>query len=451
MKRLAWIRWAFWGLLALAGTSACERRAVTETVVDLSADKAALSQSWIAQVAKKPSDLAELAKQSQGWRFFFMGDYEQALKVFTSDLKSTSPELLFDLHAGAARSALALAKVYGMFEQMTHSFGLALNEKQKQIQVDTTQAQSDGGQAEGLKPLSQKDASSVKRKLQLPPKLSQKLEDEDLTGIEGMERLQKALALYYAELALQHCDEAARSPKASQAILWVAADAELILGQKEKALSNLELVMKNTSLPLSLAVLSEWNDVEDLRYAASILSAQLAQKTLPPLPQKRTSMQVWQAWAWAQQGQKLTDRAFPEDRDQLLKLWGLVLAGLTPDAGTPEGAQDVANLQLLDRTVDLWERRFAEAVVATDPNLAVKLRSDAEDKSHAAAPSPRNTYASLVASARDNVAIGRHRVALKYLSRLEEKLPAAGLPAELLRDFLTLQAMEQSSSAIQGQ
>jgi hypothetical protein len=53
--------------------------------------------------------------------------------------------------------------------------------------------------------------------------------------------------------------------------------------------------------------------------------------------------------------------------------------------------------------------------------------------------------------ARENVRIGRPRVALKYLSRLAERFPAVAAPADMLRDLLTIRAMEQEGGAASGQ
>ena len=80
-----------------------------------------------------------------------------------------------------------------------------------------------------------------------------------------------------------------------------------------------------------------------------------------------------------------------------------------------------------------------------------KAREAAEDKAAAQGPSARNSLAALVLTARDNVSIRRPRVALKYLARLGDALPAVEGPAEILRDLLSLQAMEQGGSATAGQ
>jgi hypothetical protein len=157
---------------------------------------------------------------------------------------------------------------------------------------------------------------------------------------------------------------------------------------------------------------------------------------------------VNRAWAGAYLGQS-PKGAFPDDRDVVLKLVSQQLTALGKDAA---GVTDVTELALGERWVDALQRRYAAALSRADvPELAVKNRDAAEDKRAAFAPSGRNTLSALTASALNNVQIGRSRVALKYLSRLESRLPAAAGPAEILRDLLSHKALQESGGATAGQ
>ena len=95
---------------------------------------------------------------------------------------------------------------------------------------------------------------------------------------------------------------------------------------------------------------------------------------------------------------------------------------------------------------------YAEALAQADrPEVAGKNRDAAEEKRVAFAPSGRNTLTALTSSALNNAKIGRSRVSLKYLSRMESRLPAAAGPAEILRDLLSHRALQESGGPAGGQ
>lgn len=465
MRGCVLARWALWGGLSLVSFQACERRVETAEVgLDMTADREALANSWIAKIASHPDELAALAKQSPGWRSFFVGNPKVALEDFEKSIASAPEDQLFDLHVGAARAALEWAKAEHALAALTADVLPKLAEKKKQNQqlIEDASPNAEGPDAKSAS-LDVEEARAV-LPLVAPEGYAQKSLKER-RKLHGMNPTSDSGSEIYASVALQHCEQALKLSGASLAAEWLAAEAEILLGRNEKALSHLELLLndKSTAFPLSFVVISEWTDLASLRYAAALMKVllqpqpKLAQLQAVEKPvvsgslSKRTSTQVWLAWAVAQLGETPASDAFPEDRMLFSHIWSSVLQQLAPDGGELAGAQDVANLQLIDRLVDLWERRFAEALRKADPARAVKLRADAEEKTRAAEPSARNRWPSLAENARDNVTIGRARVALKYLSRLEEQLPAAGAPAELLRDLLTLQAMDQSSNAILGQ
>lgn len=240
------------------------------------------------------------------------------------------------------------------------------------------------------------------------------------------------------------------------------ARALMALGQPEAAADRLEKLWAGgadlPAPPLALLILSESLGPADLRAQVRALQvqaatqrgqAQEAQKLLADLGEDTITHRVWRGWAQAVAGQKPSLAAFPEDRDVFTRVFTEAIVALGDAA---KGQEDVTALLLVERTVDAAQRRFAElARFAQDGALAVKHREAAEDKIAAQAPSTRNTLAALAEAADDNVAIGRPRVALKYYSRMRERLPAVAVPSEMLRDLLSLQAMEHDGSATAGQ
>lgn len=242
--------------------------------------------------------------------------------------------------------------------------------------------------------------------------------------------------------------------------LLLKADALRILGKTDDALAALTALAGAAPAPaagLSMLVLSDALGAADLTGRVAAERARLlAEKgdeagaiaLIDALPRDTVAQRVLRAWAGSFVG-RVDAEAFPEDRTELSKALLEVVAGLGDAA---PGAGSINELLLVERYVDAVQRRFAEALVRMDrPALAVKMRDAAEDKTSAQAPSARNTLSALAAAALDNVGIGRPRVALKYLSRMGEALPAAAGPAEMLRDLLSHRAMQQSGGVTSGQ
>ena len=265
-----------------------------------------------------------------------------------------------------------------------------------------------------------------------------------------------ALSLLYAAIA----EQAVRDMPGWPSLL--RARALVLLGRHAEAITLLEaLTQAMPAEPPSLAQLVNGGalDVDDLlsevwaRLAVAAIAAKdapRAQAANAALAQRQRTIadRVWGAWAKAKQDQPVAEGVFPLDRRELLVPLRNEIEALGASA---KGAQDVSQLLLVDRYVDQLQRRFAAALMASDKlALGVKMREAAEEKTANLAPSPRNTVSSLAATAHDNMEIGRPRVALKYLSRLADALPDAHGPAEMLRDLLSLRAMEQGGSATAG-
>ncbi|MGK0360803.1 MAG: hypothetical protein ACI9U2_003117, partial [Bradymonadia bacterium] len=265
-----------------------------------------------------------------------------------------------------------------------------------------------------------------------------------------------ALALLYAAIA----EQAVRDLPGWPSLL--RARALVLLGRDAEAVVLLDALTKTLPAePPTLAQLVNGGalDVDDLltevwaRLAVAATTAKDAPKAQAALAtltkrQRTVSDRVWNAWVKAQRNEPVAEGVFPIDRRELLVPLRTEIEALGPKA---KGAQDVSQLMLVDRYVDVLQRRFAAALIASDRlALGVKMREAAEEKTANLAPSARNTVSSLAATARDNMEIGRPRVALKYLSRLADALPDAHGPSEMLRDLLSLRAMEQGGSATAG-
>ncbi len=401
--RKAWLACAL--LFAAAG---CEKRTVSEEAKQEQAEtqalKASAGHSWLVDLARDSQPLVALAEESDGWRALFMGNAQKALKSFEYSLRKhpTDEAVLFDLQVGAARAALEIAQACEALFELTQNI-----EPQWKSAILT---------------------ASDSRAFQLTRVRTRQV-------ALGMQVRQ------YAERAAHHLSNVAPARQPVVAVLCAEASALVQAhggASSQCALTEL-IAQPPAQMPLSVEVLSEHLQASDLVVAAKAWQGQ-------PLAAQSLSERVWQAWQAHRQGREVDLEAFPGDRGSVQHALDDAIGALG-EAGL--GAQDVLNLELSARSVDGIERRFADAVVDREPALAVKLREDAEDKGAAAAPSPRNTLSSLAKSARDNVAIGRYRVSLKYLSRLG--LSAAELPSDLLRDLLTLRAMEADDPAMIGQ
>jgi tetratricopeptide (TPR) repeat protein len=244
---------------------------------------------------------------------------------------------------------------------------------------------------------------------------------------------------------------------------WAAlhkARALLLLGRSAEAKTVLEplVAAPPAEAPLADLVLTDALSGADLALEARALLARArhasgdaegAKADVAGLPTDTIGHRVLKTWASTATGGALDAGAFPEDRALLARTVGAEIDALGAEA---KGAADVAALNLVERYADAVERRFAEAASSGGaPEVALKHLENAEDKSAAFAPSPRNGVAALARAARENVRIGRPRVALKYFSRLAERFPAVAAAADMLRDLLTIRAMDQEGGAASGQ
>jgi tetratricopeptide (TPR) repeat protein len=238
------------------------------------------------------------------------------------------------------------------------------------------------------------------------------------------------------------------------------ARALLLLGRAAEAKAALEplVAAPPADAPLAELVLTDALTAADLALEARALLARArhgagdaasAKADVAALPTDTIGHRVLKTWASTGLGEALDGAAFPDDRALLARTVGAEIDALGAEA---KGAADVAALNLVERYADAVERRFADAAsISGAPEVALKHLENAEDKGAAFAPSPRNGVAALARAARENVRIGRPRVALKYFSRLAERFPAVAAAADMLRDVLTIRAMDQEGGAASGQ
>jgi hypothetical protein len=238
------------------------------------------------------------------------------------------------------------------------------------------------------------------------------------------------------------------------------ARAELLVGRPADAARTLEALLKAPPERATLAelVLTGALGVDELKAEAQALrvralaesgQADAARVLLATMPHDTIAQRVERCWAATFVGEKADADAFPEDRTVLSRALGEELSALGAAA---KGSADVQALALVDRYVDEVQRLFADALVRSGQEaLGLKEREDAEDKASSFSPSARNRLPALVRAARDSARVGRPRVALKYLSRLDARLPEVAGPADMLRDLLTVRAMEEGSTAAAGQ
>lgn len=244
---------------------------------------------------------------------------------------------------------------------------------------------------------------------------------------------------------------------------WAAlyrAEAQRWMGRPAEAAATLEALLKappdRANLPelvltgvLDAAELVAEATALRVRALAEAGQKEAAKKLLAALSTETVAGRVRRTWAGSFVGEPVDPKAFPDDRIDLSRAVSAEIAALGEGA---QGAGDVTALALVDRYVDAVQRRFADALDRGSLDAqGVKVLEAAEDKTEAFAPSPRNRLPALARAALENVDIGRPRVALKYLSRLRERLPAVAGPADILRDLLTVRAMEQSGGAAVGQ
>ncbi|MFN3202142.1 MAG: hypothetical protein ACE366_27305 [Bradymonadia bacterium] len=253
----------------------------------------------------------------------------------------------------------------------------------------------------------------------------------------------------YAAVAEEHLKGVAG---ASQLLL---AEAQLLQGKGAEAAKSAEAAAGFAGeLPLSLVIFSGISTFDDFKAEAIALQAMAldqagqrdaAKAAAEQIGQSSIAQKVSRVRTLVRFGQPLEKDVFPTDRSQLERL---VREAIPKDA---PGQQVVADLLLIDRYVDVVQRRFADALSRTGKRaVATRVRADAEEKSKSQAPSRRNTLSALTASALDNVDIGQPRVAVKYLNRMRDHLPAVLTPMEMLRDLLTIRAINHGGGVKRG-
>lgn len=512
-RRIRWSLTAALALAAPFGLSACtacsEKIVETEpeAVLDVEADKVAARNSWLVQLAKDSAPLVTLADSSPGWGPFFVNDPAKAIEDFQGDapavrigraraalelaeahgaiadlVQRLTPDLLTaqktrpGAEAGAPWRALMRARANGDYSKVPEAGSVGAI-KTAVASVDTPLAKLLAGDHTALNAEVPPEATAMwKRRISLSalaragkldaalkwvgrvkhrmPDFEVSAGDQTLTFRDPIAA--RALSVVYAAVA----EDAVRDLPGWPSLL--RARALVLLDRPGDAIPILEALTK--ALPaeppaLAQLVLSSTLDVDDLltetwaRLALAAHAANDAARAKAAFDtlagrSRTVADRVWGAWVAARIGQPVAEGVFPTDRRELLNPLRDEVEALGAAA---KGKTDVAQLMLIERYVDVLQRRYGDALVRSDkPALGVKLREAAEEKSANLAPSSRNTVSSLAATARDNMAVGRPRVALKYLSRLADTLPDAHGPAEMLRDLLSLRAMEQGGSATAG-
>ncbi len=448
--------------------------------VDTHADEAQIGGSWIGAIRQDPAPLVTLAQSSEGWQGFFRNDPVAALDVFERDAKKGDA----GARIGLGRSALELAAAHAALGDVVAAVTPALMKAQAtRPEADKSKAWRDfvlarlearGGKKpepaaappEGTTPayaarLEVKEAVEAGRVREARVKLDRiDPKTPDLVFGEGEQRMTyrdpvaaDVAARVYAALAAEALAEA----NGWDAILL--AEASLELGKPAAAVTALEALLKAPPGEPTLAqlVLSPALNAEDLKaYAGALLArskcaagdAAGGKAAASGLPVDSIGRRVFKAWAQAGCGEKPDPGAFPDDRGALSRAV-IDALGKLPKG---DGANDVSELQLVERYVDAVQRLFASALREADMRPeAVRAIQAAEDKTKAAEPSMRNALSSLAHTARDYVGVGQPRVALKYLTRMGERLPAVAGAAEMIRDVLSLKAMEQGGGAAAGQ
>jgi hypothetical protein len=483
--------------------------------VDVAADQVAARNSWLLALAKDPQPLVALAQSSDGWRGYFAGNHQEAFEAFSKDAKKGDVAAriglarvaleLAEAHralgqiqvASTSRWLAAMATRPNAAQTAGWRVFLSARLAARQGKPSVGAVPTTGDAAlwmAGLKPDGPADlvallkgsaagvdaslpggtteayssrlrmpalvrAGRLKEALHLLKRLKPKAPDMQLGVGENATSLWEpgvagAAAVVYAGVAHEAVSGLPGWPT------LLAAEAEVLMGSPAAATQTLDALLgaEQPAPHLAQMVISGTLDVADLKVHAQALQiiaahaagdGAAAKQQYEALKPATMGQRVMRSWAGSVAGLKIAADAFPEDRGVLLKAISNEITELGPKAA---GLNDVGQLMLVDRYVDQIQRRFAETLSgAGQPARAVRSWQAAEDKRAAMAPSPRNTISALAATARDQVGVGQRRVALKYLSRMAPHLPAAAAPAEMLRDLLSLQAMEQGGSATAGQ
>ncbi len=481
-------RWIVGVALMAAGCTPAKKTAGGRTVgapppsIDTKADEAQIAQSWLSALQADAEPLVKLAESNAGWKSVFGNEPVAALEAFEAGVKAGDA----DAGIGYARAALELAAAHRALGRVVIALTPTLMKAQStrpdaaasaagRAFILARHAEATGGSgARPAQPAPYPATESYAHRLAIRAavvegrvreararlkRIDPRHPDLEVGAGEAKVSFRDPLTAdvagdVYAALALDATKDAAGWPQI------LAAEAELLLGRAKAADQRLTTLLASPPAAepaLSQLVLSLALNGADLNAYAHALHARAkvrggdaagAKALVAKLGDETVARRVFKAWAQSAAGTEIDAAAFPGDRGELSRA---VLAALDAQA-KKAGADDVAQLQLVDRYVDALQRLFADALEAADKRaLAVRMHEGAEDKAKAATPSARNALSSLANSAHAYVTIKQPRIALKYLTRLGHRLPAVAGPVEMLRDVLAMRAMGQGGGATTGQ
>lgn len=464
-----------------------------ENVFDLTEDKKALSESWIFTILKDPDRLVNLAKSNEGWQFYFQNRLEEAVIHFKNDLNNKESAI------GLCRSTFELHQSYKLLSQIIGDLNEKFLLKQDSIKIDpdwinfiknrnrykTTKDKKavdfndkDGKIAQWFitieqgqflsenedksyefspyLPESSTDQYKIKLKIHffiLNNKLKQAhnlIKTLDLSKPDFIfKNGEKEVYLFDPGMITIKTDliiyEIIKNHQLFDSLCVANAFIEtknLIEAEKHLSLYEKEILNEKNDL-FARFVISKYLVKEDL--ALDVRNLKLMIKNETPKSDNIKKERIFSIITSNIYNHKLkTDFSF--NRDVFLREFKdkVLLSG--KDA---PGFQDVNNLYLIERYIDHLQRIYAESfIISNQPEFSVKNRELAEEKGKMGEISGRNTLLSIIQIAYDNIYIGRLRIALKYLTRLSNDFPDANIPAELLRDLLTLKAIEQGNKSI---
>ncbi|MEE2757858.1 MAG: hypothetical protein VYA30_14475 [Myxococcota bacterium] len=470
-----------------------------------SAEKAAIDNSYIVNIAKSTTALETLAAKS-GWADYFTGRYESAIEQFQGRI-GQSPDARFGLARAALGLAAAFRRADGLQKQITpmiikaqksrpgssamslwHRYVRARIDGQvKGAEADTPNSNNESAKTvELLLKTTSTEPSSLefartalslledsattsgltqnfKHRLKFRVRLGKKLAKSthkawsrlkfgkpDIRVVDGQKTFELwdpglgDLGLrYYAQMALDAL------PSDDLCAVYYRAEALSYLDRPQQAVQELRAALASPAKSGSLAcsVLSEFLNRSELIHSAKVQltmallasgSREDAQVEFSKLEANTLAQKIRITRVRIAFGQPIS-KGLEFDRDVYKRLFNERLESLGNGA---QGVDDVSELALVARYIDIIQRKWADALAAAGQTAtAARMRAGAQDKTKAYGRSGRNSVEVLMASALDYLRIGQPRVSLKYLAKLKGLQGITHGLAEQLRDVLSFRAM----------